>query len=260
MIDDREVRSRAEALGVTEAQIRRDHLLSHLIAALPHLPEVAFVGGTALNRTHLLDRRLSEDLDLYLTEENISADGLFDCLVSTNRREFPDLEAAARRRQADVATATLRSSGNVVRVQVISRRHEWSLLPFDPTAVSLFYTDLPDAVTLPVPTRAAFTALKLTAYVERRSPRDLYDLDGLLIRGRLARGTTDFVRNLLGRDMTLQELPEPPSQDEWETELGHQVRTLDPPAEAYGRVVSALAAAARRRTLPEERQLPSSGG
>ena len=67
MLDAAEAAAVAEEFGVTDEQVRRDHLLSHLLAVLSaNLPDaVVFFGGTALARTHLPDGRLSEDLDLY---------------------------------------------------------------------------------------------------------------------------------------------------------------------------------------------------
>jgi Nucleotidyl transferase AbiEii toxin, Type IV TA system len=54
------------AFGVAEAQVRRDHAISHILAALSRHrhEELIFFGGTALSRTYLLDERLSEDIDL----------------------------------------------------------------------------------------------------------------------------------------------------------------------------------------------------
>lgn len=68
MIEDREIRECAARIGVPENQVRRDHLLSHLIGSLPVEERVVFIGGTALNRSHLPDLRLSEDLDVLLVE------------------------------------------------------------------------------------------------------------------------------------------------------------------------------------------------
>lgn len=52
--------------GVAEAQVRRDHAISHILAALSRhrREDLIFFGGTALSRTYLLDKRLSEDIDL----------------------------------------------------------------------------------------------------------------------------------------------------------------------------------------------------
>lgn len=58
MLDPAEAAAVAEEFGVSDEQVRRDHLLSHLLAVLAQrLPEaVVFFGGTALARTHLPDR------------------------------------------------------------------------------------------------------------------------------------------------------------------------------------------------------------
>ena len=57
----------AERFGVDMEQVRRDHLISHLLGAIAAgVPsdDVVFFGGTALSRTYLTDARLSEDIDL----------------------------------------------------------------------------------------------------------------------------------------------------------------------------------------------------
>lgn len=62
-----ELAAYVERFGVAEEQVRRDHLISVLLAALSASPlreQVVFFGGTALSRTHLVDHRLSEDIDL----------------------------------------------------------------------------------------------------------------------------------------------------------------------------------------------------
>ena len=57
----------AARFGVGMEQVRRDHLISHVLAAIAadiSTDDVVFFGGTALSRTHLADARLSEDIDL----------------------------------------------------------------------------------------------------------------------------------------------------------------------------------------------------
>lgn len=55
-----------DTFGVDEAQVRRDHVISHCLAALSRIDDdrLIFFGGTALSRTRLPDLRLSEDIDL----------------------------------------------------------------------------------------------------------------------------------------------------------------------------------------------------
>ncbi|MGA7271933.1 MAG: nucleotidyl transferase AbiEii/AbiGii toxin family protein, partial [Acidimicrobiia bacterium] len=184
MIDDQEIRNLAAEFGVPENQVRRDHLLSHLIHGLPLEDRVVFIGGTALNRTHLPDVRLSEDLDVHLIEGN--ADELVDRLLVEVRLEYPGISVLSRTRRYDVATHFLEVDGLRIQIQIISNRPEWLKLPTETTPVRLRYPDLQGSVDLVVPTVQAFGAMKLTAYVDRVAPRDLFDLKELAGRGALA--------------------------------------------------------------------------
>jgi hypothetical protein len=69
-----------DQFGVSEEQVRRDHAISHILAALSrsHREQLIFFGGTALSRTFLLDGRLSEDIDLIAL---INCDELAEILV-----------------------------------------------------------------------------------------------------------------------------------------------------------------------------------
>ncbi|MGW0055845.1 nucleotidyl transferase AbiEii/AbiGii toxin family protein [Nocardia nova] len=65
MVND-ELESVAVQFGVSPEQVERDHLISHLLAAISRGfgDRLHFIGGTALARTHLVNGRLSEDIDL----------------------------------------------------------------------------------------------------------------------------------------------------------------------------------------------------
>jgi hypothetical protein len=54
---------------VADEQVRRDHLISQVLAAISasRADDVVSFGGTALSRTHLARARLSEDVDLIAT-------------------------------------------------------------------------------------------------------------------------------------------------------------------------------------------------
>jgi predicted nucleotidyltransferase component of viral defense system len=82
----------AEQFGVATTQVRRDHLISHLLGALSeHAADlVVFFGGTALSRTFAPNGRLSEDIDLIATgsRRDVAA-VLEDRLPRATRREFP---------------------------------------------------------------------------------------------------------------------------------------------------------------------------
>ena len=66
MLTDGDRRRVKETFGVDDDQVRRDHLISHVLAALSQaMPDrVRFFGGTALSRSFLTSGRLSEDIDL----------------------------------------------------------------------------------------------------------------------------------------------------------------------------------------------------
>jgi hypothetical protein len=53
MLADSDLRRVSAEFGVDDSQVRRDHLISHVLRALSDLDvPVTFFGGTALSRTH----------------------------------------------------------------------------------------------------------------------------------------------------------------------------------------------------------------
>jgi predicted nucleotidyltransferase component of viral defense system len=251
MLDPAEAAAVAEEFGVTDEQVRRDHLLSHLLAVLSsQLPDaVVFFGGTALARTHLPHGRLSEDLDLYALPrradvvadvEKVLADGV--------RREYGRLTwdpplASVR----DVDPAVLRAAdGLTVRVQLLDPAH-YPAWPTERRTLVQRYSDAPPA-TLAVPTPAAFAAAKTAAWHDRHAPRDLYDLWGLARLGLLDMAAAElFVRlGPTGRAPQLWMFTDPPPSHSWATELGGQTRIAVGPVEALAVVRDAWTAALER--------------
>ena len=96
MITTEELRSFADRFGVPDGQVARDHLISHLLEALAVVldEESVFFGGTALCRTHLLDWRLSEDIDLLVGQPRRCTTSLAGGLPRELRREYPGLDVA----------------------------------------------------------------------------------------------------------------------------------------------------------------------
>jgi hypothetical protein len=68
-LEDSEARAVANRFGVAIEQVRHDHLISHILAALSAslCEQVIFFGSTALARIYLPTGRLSEDIDLIAT-------------------------------------------------------------------------------------------------------------------------------------------------------------------------------------------------
>ncbi|MBQ0928810.1 nucleotidyl transferase AbiEii/AbiGii toxin family protein [Saccharopolyspora endophytica] len=126
MLDPDEEHAVAAQFGVARDQVRRDHLISHILAVLSHhfADEVLFFGGTALSRTFIPEGRLSEDIDLIaLTHRGATAEKIEGSLIRGVRREYPGLTwhpplTAVR----DVEPAVLVDpNGATVRLQLLNR-------------------------------------------------------------------------------------------------------------------------------------------
>jgi predicted nucleotidyltransferase component of viral defense system len=251
VLDPGEAAAVAEQFGVADEQVRRDHLLSHLLGVLStQLPDaVVFFGGTALARTHLPQGRLSEDLDLYAVPRR--ADVVADvekALADGVRREYgrltwdPPLSSVR-----DVDPAVLRTTGGLtLRVQLLDPTH-YPAWPTERYTLVQRYSDAPQA-TLAVPTLPGFAAAKTVAWQHRHAPRDLYDLWGLAVLGALDRQAAELFTALgpTGRAPQPWMFTEPPAAESWTTELGGQTRLAVGPGDALAVVRGAWTAARGR--------------
>lgn len=105
-----DLRATMAEFGVAEHQVRRDHVISHALAALSQIDDarLIFFGGTALARTHLPDLRLSEDIDLIaLSPRAALAADIQDVLIARLGRAVgaPEFSVAADEAAATVAAA-----------------------------------------------------------------------------------------------------------------------------------------------------------
>src|SRR5690606_33669042 len=169
----------ASRFGVSPEQVERDHLISHLLAAISDRfgDHLHFIGGTALSRTHLASGRLSEDIDLVAlgSRTALAADldaALPRAAIRTHGRLewMPSLSSIP-----DTGAANLRSArGLSVKIQLLSSRNR-TLWPAELRVLEQRYLDAPPAE-LFVPTLPAFAAAKTATWHDRRAPRDLWDL------------------------------------------------------------------------------------
>jgi predicted nucleotidyltransferase component of viral defense system len=168
----------AERFGVAVEQVRRDHFISHALAAIGTLrDQVVFFGGTALARSFLPHGRLSEDIDLIAIGERAEvANALTQALDRGLRATHGQLSWSQRLTSVrDTDPVTLRTDdGIAVRVQLLSAI---GYPPWPTELVTLHqrYDDAPPAA-LRVPTRDAFAAWKTVAWMDRAAARDLWDL------------------------------------------------------------------------------------
>lgn len=97
MLDPAEATRVAAFFGASDSQIRRDHLLSRLLAAAGGYTggRILFFGGTALARAYVPDGRLAEDFDLVALDDRRQAAMALEALfIRGVRREYPRLRWA----------------------------------------------------------------------------------------------------------------------------------------------------------------------
>ena len=219
----------AEQFGADIEQVRRDHLISHMLGAIAvgvPTDAVVFFGGTALSRTYLTDARLSEDIDLIALAPRADVAVRIEAAL---RRGLARSHGRPTWRPALSATsgsqpATLAVEGAAsVQVQLVSG--EGYLWPTEVRDIDQRYSDAPPA-RLRTLTSAGFAAAKLTAWMERHAPRDLYDLwamsEGELID---ADALEVFARcGPQGRPPASWVFKTAPDETAWRRALGHQTR------------------------------------
>ncbi len=246
MLDPRDLAEVATTFGVAEQQVRRDHLIGHVLAALATVdePSLVFFGGTALTWTYLPFGRLSEDVDLYVIDRAGVAPGLESGLPRLLRREFPGSTWSPRLTEVRaVDPARLVSpEGLVVRIQLLDAVDQgWTHFPTERRRLVRRYADLPD-ITLRVPTLAGFAAMKTLAWTDRRSARDLFDLAGLADLGALGREAAEVFRRSTGRRLGAFDFDGRVPRD-WDAALRHQTGSLPPAQECLDAVRAAFGTA-----------------
>lgn len=234
--------------GVAEAQVRRDHAISHILAALSrhHREELIFFGGTALGRTYLLDQRLSEDIDLIAVDHR---DGLADVLLKEVSSALARTHGRitwspgwSRNSDVDPAVAVT-AAGIAIQIQLLpgSGYEPW---PTETREIEQRYRDAPPAI-LRVPTLLSFAGWKTAAWVDRGAARDLYDLWALNKVGALNPESAA----LFARHGSTSSPPRSwmfklaPSAAEWQAQLAGQTRLKVTAAEALEAVRTGWAVA-----------------
>lgn len=235
MLDPDELAAVASTYGVAESQVRRDHLISHVLLALSAMDvPVIFFGGTALARTFLTDpaagARLSEDIDLCTAERAAVAAEFDERLPRLLRREFPGTtwDPPLRFGRAVEPGQLVTVDGLRVRVQLLdaTKHRAFAEWPTAVRSVDLRYRDVGGPIELRVPTLTSFAGMKTAAWIDRHAARDLYDLWGLAMLGALTTDAADRVRRITGGTVAPYEFSTLPSSLDWEVRLAHQTSTL----------------------------------
>jgi predicted nucleotidyltransferase component of viral defense system len=218
----------ATRFGVGELQVRRDHAISHILAALSrHLADdIVFFGGTALSRTHLADARLSEDVDLIaLGQREVVAAEVAKSIEAALLRSHGRVTWQSVFGANDVDPAVLAiPDGIAVRVQVLDRR-QYEQWPVERRDIEQRYSDAAPARLL-VPTVESFSGSKTAAWFDRHAARDLYDLWAMAERGCLTReAAIEFTRyGPTGGPPRAFMFDKAPTQQQWVAQLAGQTR------------------------------------
>lgn len=251
---EHELDATAGIFGVRREQVQRDHAISHVLSQLSSaLPdrELTFIGGTALARTHLTDSRLSEDIDLVTSAKRTEvAERIEEAAIALSRRFGRPQWSPSLVEVSESEAGVLRMGGVALRVQLLRAegRPPW---PTEMVSLHQRYSDAPEA-RMRVLTADAFAADKLTALLDRRSPRDLHDLWALGRRGLI----TPAAAGLFARHGAFSDVPDltvlcaPPREDAWHRELAHQTR-LNVTASRAAAEVAERWAVARRGMLAD---------
>jgi predicted nucleotidyltransferase component of viral defense system len=249
-----EARGVAAEFGVALEQIRRDHLISHILAALSrrHRDQLIFFGGTALARSYLPHGRLSEDIDLIAVgPRSTTAAAIERTLASALRRSHgriawaPALTAV---HDTDPAVLVADDGRLAVRVQLLDALG-YPPWPTEIHALQQRYRDAPPA-TLRVPTIESFAAWKTVALIDRGAPRDLYDLWALAGQGAI----TTHAAELFSAYGPTGKPPQPwmfttaPDEKRWTEQLSNQTTLTVSAADALRVVADTWAGATGSRT------------
>lgn len=238
MLDPDELAKIAGEFGADDDQVRRDHLISHVLHALAALAadQMMFFGGTALARTYLSTGRLSEDIDLSAQGRTAIAETIHRRLPRALRREFPGTTwVTPLIGRPDVDPALLQTGdGTQLRIQLLSAEHMFAW-PTELRTIDVRYTDVP-ATALRVPTLPAFVAMKTIAWADRHAERDLYDLNALARIGAITKESADLAYAATGVRVAPHMFAQPPDEQQWAQQLAHQTGHLPAPADCLDRV------------------------
>lgn len=248
MLSDVDRQQVAAAFGADDAQVARDHLISHALAAISaDLGEhVLFYGGTALARSFLPHGRLSEDIDLIALGSRADvAKVLTRSLTRRLARDFgrPAFQPTIARSRGAQPVTVLFPSGPRIQLQLIPQDY-YPAWPFKWRDLVQRYDDAEPARLL-VPCLEAFVAWKTIAFIDRRAPRDLWDLAALARLQPFTVGAAELFARFgpFRSTPSTSTLPAAPSEAEWQRDLSHQTRLQVSAATARSEVVAAWASA-----------------
>lgn len=194
-----------------------------------------------MSRTYLPNARLSEDIDLIAVAPRTQVAAVLQDAIGIGLARShgsvswrPALSQTTGSQPAVLATG----QGVSVQVQLVpGAGYSW---PTEIRDLLQRYSDVPPAQ-LQVLTAAGAAAAKLTAWIERRAPRDLYDMWALAEAGLITPEAVAVFssRGPFGRPPEKWLFNQPIEEHAWRTALGHQTRLTITADQARYRVARA---------------------
>lgn len=238
MLDPRESQKIRNLFSANEAQVSRDHAISHVLAALQRVTtEMVFFGGTALSRTFLTAGRLSEDIDIYSPDRRALCQELDD-FPKLIKEEFPQaIWNVMPSKTVDPQSSLLICDSFIqIKVQAVdSQTHGWSKVPKNLTLIHQRYSDVP-ATKLFAPTFDGFVAMKALVWFDRHAARDLFDLEGLSHQGQVTDGARELINQMRGFRLS-SGMMNGRVVGLWKEELSHQTKLTISEEECRARVL-----------------------
>ncbi|MDP1852557.1 MAG: nucleotidyl transferase AbiEii/AbiGii toxin family protein [Candidatus Planktophila sp.] len=238
MLDPHEALTIQQLFSTSFSQVQKDHAISHVLSVLRNFTtDLVFYGGTGLARTFLERGRLSEDIDIF-TSNRIDLIRELDSLPELILQEFPEAYWSVKPSQISEPGKALLvcQSGVQIEVQAISvQMRGWKEIPVAPREIHQRYSDVPKIV-LKTPTLDGFSAMKLAAWFDRGTSRDLFDLEGLTHLGPVSSRTRNLMVELLGVNLTFAMLDRR-VVGYWRDDLAHQTRLEITEEQALSRVL-----------------------
>jgi len=214
--------------GVATEQVLRDHAVSHILGALADMrgaEQLIFFGGTALSRTFLPLLRLSEDLDLLADGPRAELAGRIEQIVARRlARSHGTVTWSPSLADTKGSDSAVLGIGERIRIRVqLLTADGYPAWPTRPHRLVQRYSDAP-AATMRTLTAPAFVASKASAWLDRHTPRDLYDLWALGEHGHITPEADDLFKHLGPTHGHVQPwmFDTAPAEDAWQDALGHQ--------------------------------------
>lgn len=248
MIKAKEIQQKAQRVGVRDAQIEKDYILSWILRGLASQHDLSknliFKGGTALKKIYFDDYRFSEDLDFTLINQEIPNDQILAWFNESFSyvREGSNIPLSIQPHQEHQDgginfyiqyVGPLGGLGANKTVKVDISRNEQMVFPSVLNPVIINYTDL-EPHKLYCYSLEEILVEKLRSVMQRMQARDFYDIWYLTEKHGLEPGFhfDEFCQKCTQKGLTPGDFPKKMSdrltqyKARWQSSMNEQIKDL----------------------------------